>query len=368
MKVGVVNVPFTFTKKDSTPNETFGTPVSYSAAKPHFPPVSITLSPNSMSFVFLIDSLSLFDILHTGLQQPNMIVSGCMFGSLVFGPHKQDFDSSAMLCVYPEVEMEKERLLTEKRQSHPRSFDARPAFSAEIDAVSLAQFYAYRESAVEKSVIEENQRSIEHQLASLGFYDTKVKHPTYAGIIAFGTNPRFYLPGSYIQYIKFPGSDMTDLPVFQKEISGDLLSVLRELDTMVSASINTTLVSITPMQEKQVSDFPIVAIRELLFNAIMHRDYESNAPIRFYWFSDRIEIQNPGGLYGAVELATLGTINDYRNPTIADVMKTLGYVNKFGYGIQRALAELKKNGNPEAEFDTPSGNKIFQVIIRKREI
>lgn len=263
---------------------------------------------------------------------------------------------------------EEERLLTEKRESHPHSFDASPAFSAELDAISTAQFYAYREAAVEKSIIEENNRSIEHQLASLGFYDTKVKHPTYAGVIAFGINPRFYLPGNYIQYIRFSGTEMNELPIDQKEISGDLLSVLRELDTLVSVSVNTSLIKITQMQEKQVSDFPIVAIRELLFNAIMHRDYESNAPIRFYWFSDRIEIQNPGGLYGCVELATLGHINDYRNPTIADVMKTLGYVNKFGYGIQRAQAELNKNGNPPAEFDTPANNKIFSAVIRKREI
>lgn len=138
------------------------------------------------------------------------------------------------------------------------------------------------------------------------------------------------------------------------------------MDTIVSAYVTTTLVNITPMQEKQVYDFPIIAIRELLFNAIMHRDYESNAPIRFYWFFDRIEIHNPGGLYGAVELATLGSINDYRNPTIAEVMKTLGYVNKFGYGIQRAKSELLKNGNPPPEFDTPSNNKVFSTIIRRR--
>ncbi len=263
---------------------------------------------------------------------------------------------------------EEERLLTEKREAHPHSFDACPVFSAELDAISTSQFFAYRETAVDESIIKENNRTIVHQLASLGFFNTKVNHPTYAGIIAFGTNPRFYLPGNYVQFLRFPGTEMNDLPINQKEISGDLLSVLRELDTVVSATVTTTIIKVTQMQEKQVFDYPIIAIRELLFNAIMHRDYESNAPIRFTWFSNRIEIQNPGGLYGAVELATLGTINDYRNPTIAEVMKTLGYVNKFGYGIQRAQSELDKNGNPPAEFDTPANNKVFSAIIHKREI
>lgn len=45
-----------------------------------------------------------------------------------------------------------------------------------------------------------------------------------------------------------------------------------------------------------------LAIRELLMNAIMHRDYESNTPIKFYQYTDRIEIVNPGGLYGNEEI------------------------------------------------------------------
>ncbi len=263
---------------------------------------------------------------------------------------------------------EEERILTEKRESHPHSFDAHPAYAAQLDDLSLAQFFAYREAAVDKAIVEENNRSIEFQLASLGFYDSKKACPTYAGLIAFGTNPRFYLPGNYLQYLRFPGSEMSDVPTDQKEISGDLLSVLRELDILISANIVTSLVNISPTQEKQVYDYPIVALRELIYNAVMHRDYQSNAPIRFSWFSDRIEIQNPGGLYGNVELKTLGTINDYRNPTIADVMKTLGYVNKFGYGIQRAKTELSKNGNPPPEFSTPSDNKVFAAVIKKRAL
>ncbi len=263
---------------------------------------------------------------------------------------------------------EEERMLTEKRESQPHSFDANPAYSAGLDALSISQFFAYRDTAIDKTVIEENNRSIEFQLASLGFYDLKKNCPTYAGLIAFGSNPRFYLPGNYVQYLRFSGMGMDERPIDQKEISGDLLSVLRELNFLISTNITTGLIDISPTQEKQVYDYPIIAIRELIYNAVMHRDYESNAPTRFYWFSDRIEIQNSGGLYGNVELSTLGTISDYRNPTIAEVMKTLGYVNKFGYGIQRAKTELSKNGNPPPEFSTSSQNKVFAAVIKKRAL
>jgi ATP-dependent DNA helicase RecG len=70
-----------------------------------------------------------------------------------------------------------------------------------------------------------------------------------------------------------------------------------------------------------------------------------------YWFSDRIEIQNAGGLYGAVTPETFPIQNDYRNPKIAEAMKTLGYVNTFGRGIARAQQLLANNGNSPAEIE-----------------
>lgn len=79
---------------------------------------------------------------------------------------------------------------------------------------------------------------------------------------------------------------------------------------------------------------------------------------------DRIEIQNPGGLYGAVTPETFPNQNDYRNPKIAEAMKTLGYVNRFGRGIARAQRFLEENGNPRAEFDV-SQSTFFLATIRE---
>ena len=86
-------------------------------------------------------------------------------------------------------------------------------------------------------------------------------------------------------------------------------------------------------------------------NAIMHRDYETNAPIQFYEYDDRIEIQNPGGLYGKVSPENFPNVSDYRNPFIAEAMKILGYVNRFSRGVYRVQKELTENGNDKAEFD-----------------
>ena len=81
------------------------------------------------------------------------------------------------------------------------------------------------------------------------------------------------------------------------------------------------------------------------------RDYRSTGPTMFYQYADRIELLNSGGLYGRVNRENFPDENDYRNPIIADAMRTLGYVNRFGRGIGRVHIELEENGNGEPHFD-----------------
>jgi ATP-dependent DNA helicase RecG len=83
----------------------------------------------------------------------------------------------------------------------------------------------------------------------------------------------------------------------------------------------------------------------------MHRDYQSNMPIRLYQFDDYIEVMNAGGLYGDARPENFPSVNDYRNPLIAEAMRVMKYVNKFNRGIIRVQEMLKYNGNPQAEFD-----------------
>lgn len=259
---------------------------------------------------------------------------------------------------------QEERILMERRIANARSFDATQVADAAMDDLSLALFETYRRQVIDPEIIATNHRPIEEQLASLRFLDNKSKVPTVAGILMFGTNPRYYLPGAYVQFLRLPGSTLTERPSDQAEISGDLLTVLRELDTRLKSNIHTGLEEASALRERLVPDYPQIAVRELLLNAIMHRDYQSNTPVHFYWFSDRIEIQSPGGLYGEVTPETLTQVNTYRNPVIAECMKSLGYVNRFGYGIQRAKALLAQNGNPPPEFEIV--HPVVLVIIRRK--
>ena len=143
---------------------------------------------------------------------------------------------------------------------------------------------------------------------------------------------------------------MADDPISEKQFSGDLITVLREIEAYVPLPALSRPVANSALRERMLSNYPVVTIRELLLNTIMHRSYESNAPVRFYWYGDRIEIQNPGGLYGAASPDNFPRQTDYRNPVVSEVLATLGYVYRFGRGVIRAQMALRTNGNPDAEF------------------
>ncbi len=114
-------------------------------------------------------------------------------------------------------------------------------------------------------------------------------------------------------------------------------------------------------------EYPVAALQQLARNAVLHRVYEgTNSPVRIHWFRDRVEILSPGGPYGQVNAQNFGKpgVTDCRNPHLAEVMKDLGYVQRFGIGIALARRELRENGNPEPEFQIDSAS--MAATIRKR--
>jgi ATP-dependent DNA helicase RecG len=260
---------------------------------------------------------------------------------------------------------QEERILTERRIAKARSFDALPCTEANIDDLALGQFDSYRRQAVDKETIDSNNRSVELQLASLRLFDLGRKCPTNCGILLFGQNPRYFFPGAYVQYLSMPGANLTDLPNDSAEISGNLQAIIKEIELRIKLFNTTQLSRIAMLEEQSVSDYPEWALRELFLNAIIHRNYESNSPIRFYVFRTHIEIQSPGGLYGEATPKNFPKYNSYRNPIIAEVMKSLGFVNRFGYGVQRAQQLLVNNQNPPAEFEFDD-HAISVKIFRRR--
>jgi ATP-dependent DNA helicase RecG len=268
------------------------------------------------------------------------------------GPRK-DFASEA-----------EERVLIERRASRFPTFDATPCPEGSLDRLDVEAFRrSYRPHAVAAEVIAENHRPVEEQLAALRFYNLSRGCPTNAGMLVFAYDPLDLFPGARVQFVQYDGPELDADVLAEKSLSGNLMTVLAELDSFLKGRFTQKPVAVSALREQAVFDYPPEAVRELLMNAVLHRDYQSTAPIRFYQFRDRIEIQNPGGLFGEASPENFPRVNAYRNPILAEAMHTLGYVNRFGRGIARTQRALRDNGSPEARFDY-LGSHFLAVVPR----
>lgn len=206
-----------------------------------------------------------------------------------------------------------ERKLYEKRASHVQTFDAMPCLDSSLEDLDVRLFkQIYLPKAYPEDVLDNDKRDVRLQLQSLGFYEMKHDCPTFAGILMFGNNVERRLPGAYIQYVRFDGDGRGSDIASDYKFSGNLMTVLSQLDTFVSTAIaKKRPVPVSALREEDMVDYPAWAIRELLMNAVCHRDYESNGPIQFYQYDNRIEILNPGGLYGKATPQNFPWVNDY---------------------------------------------------------
>lgn len=261
---------------------------------------------------------------------------------------------------------EEERRLVEKRRWNTLPFDAQGVAGAALDDLDLTRFtLEYLPSAVAPDVLAENGRTREEQLRALRLIDP-LGRPTATGLLIIGKEPLAWLPGAYVQALRIGGTELTDPIRDERRIDGTVADQIRQLDEMANLWIEHPTVVGGPVR-KVAPTYPDAALRQLLRNALLHRTYEgSNAPVRVTWYDDRVEILSPGGPYGQVTLENFGTpgITDYRNPTLAEALRNLGYVEKFGVGLSIANRALAENGNPPAEFRREP--TYIHVTVRKQ--
>lgn len=262
-----------------------------------------------------------------------------------------------------------ERILNEKRRHYDLPFDARPLPSATLADLNRRVFEEeYLPAAFAPDILEANERSYEQRLAATKMVATADSPiPTAVGLLVIGIHARDYLPGAYVEFLRINGAEWDDPITDHALIGGRISQMIERLDDKLVAH-NRIAVDITSgPTERRIPMYAPVALQQLTRNAIMHRTYEAtNAPARVYWFDDRIEIINPGGPFGSVTPENFGApgITDYRNPNLAEAMRVLGFVQRFGFGIQLARAEHRKNQQRPPEFEVDAHNVICRVYPR----
>jgi ATP-dependent DNA helicase RecG len=195
--------------------------------------------------------------------------------------------------------------------------------------------------------------------------------PSMAGLLLFGEYPQEFFPQLSVIAVVVQGSRMGELGedgarfVDNKRIEGTISQMLEGTLSFVRRNMKTKTIITEDGSRTDKTEYPIKAVREIILNALIHRDYSvhtERSPIRLVMFEDRLELENPGGLYGRMTIDDLGkTSGDTRNPYLAGALEImLETENRFS-GIPTIRVELSKAGLPAPVFTDNRG--VFKVVF-----
>ncbi len=254
--------------------------------------------------------------------------------------------------------------------------DIRPIERASLDDLNVDELNAYiTQLKLNKPNLSQLPVEKIYSLMSI----LKNQHPTLATTMMFGLYPQAFFPQLSIIATVVPGEKVGDLTpdgerfIDNERIEGTIpqqfaraLSFVRR-NIRVSTYINPQ----TGMREDR-AEYSIAAIREALLNALVHRDYSVHTegqPIQLQIFSNRIEITNPGGLYGRLTVDQLGnTQPDTRNPVLISMMEVLKITENRYSGIPTMIAETQKMGLEEPQFSDKRGSFCVTFFNKKAEV
>ncbi len=202
--------------------------------------------------------------------------------------------------------------------------------------------------------------------------------PTLAAVLNFGIFPQGYLPQLAIIAIAVPGTEIGDVSQNQerfldnKRIEGTLSEMLEEALAFCRRNMKTrTIVDAVTGVRRDSTEYPMQAVREAVLNALIHRDYShytEGTPIQIDFFTDRLEIHSPGGLYGNMTVEDLGKARpDLRNPLLATMAEFLLKTENRYSGIPTIRREMAEAGLPEPVFINRRAEFVVVLYNRRQE-
>lgn len=257
--------------------------------------------------------------------------------------------------------------------------DTRPTKRANIEDLNMEELENYIEKVkIDKPNFSKNP--LEKNLKLCGIIDSasKKNYPTLAGTMIFGEYPQAFYPQLFIACTVIPGTAMGEIGKYgerfidNKRIEGTIEEMLDGSMKFLIRNMKTRVIINSNGERINQLEYPPEALREAIANALIHRDYSiqtENAYISVYMYEDRIEILNPGALYGTNKLEKLGTdtVMESRNPTLVKILEEKGSVIENRHsGIPTMKREMKKYNLPEPEFYEERGS--FKVIFRNHYV
>jgi ATP-dependent DNA helicase RecG len=188
----------------------------------------------------------------------------------------------------------------------------------------------------------------------------EVLRPTYAALLLFGKHPQQWFPNATILAARFSGSTLAE-QFIKQEIRGTLPEQIRQAEAFVRENLRQ-VVRMVGLTHHEMLEYPPEALRELLVNAVAHRDYNIQGDnIHLYLFADRIEIHSPGSLPGPVTLDNLLEARFSRNAIIVQTLADLGFVERLRYGLNRVVEVVRQQNLRPPRFEEIAGT--FRVTL-----
>ncbi|HEY84165.1 MAG TPA: transcriptional regulator [Chloroflexi bacterium] len=182
--------------------------------------------------------------------------------------------------------------------------------------------------------------------------------PTNVGLLLFASDPQRYFPQAEITVARYTGLQMSDAFV-RADIRGTLPEQVRRAEAFVLENIGLD-VRMDGLQRSEATLYPRSAVREVIVNALAHRDYSIRGDnIRLLLFANRLECYSPGRLPGHVTVDNIVRERFSRNAAMVQVLFDMGFIERLGYGIDRIIRSLAEQGLPAPELaETAAGFRV----------
>ena len=198
---------------------------------------------------------------------------------------------------------------------------------------------------------------------------------TLSSVLLFCPYPQAFFPQLCITSVALPGSEMGETGeagerfLDNRRIEGTIPEMLEQAIDFVCKNMRTkTIINPRTGRREDRTDYPVTAVREVLLNTLVHRDYSIHTegmPIQIVMYPDRIVIKNPGGIYGRLRVDQLGKVQpDTRNPVLARALETLGITENRYSGIPTIRRAMGDYGLQAPVFLDERGS--FTVILYNR--
>ncbi|MBC8186117.1 putative DNA binding domain-containing protein [candidate division KSB1 bacterium] len=227
--------------------------------------------------------------------------------------------------------------------------------------------YSFQDFLLRHFDVKAQENELENYLKNLHIISEQNK-PTVAGLLFFGKFPQNILPNQRIVCAYIKGDDLATPPFDKKSLNGKIPDLIDNAQKFLHLYL-VEKHSIKGFEPEIEVEIPDVVLREAVVNAVAHRDYTIEGPIRIIVYDNRVEIRTPGKLPNSVTIESIkiGGSHVLRNPTIYNLLYKMGLVTDLGSGVRRMIQLMKKYSSEEIVLEEVE-NEFVLSIPRKQQL